>query len=474
MVERCRKDMMDLNVNFDNSIYVSGGGGMVVDVRVEHDITQSNTAAVNVDEQAQRYDQWIRAYYKHVYDLYMQLKKRRGDALRLHPDFHILTVRAVASVNQGIGPRVQLTYKQIPMEVYRIKFIVAFENTPHIGNKLSDVCGGKGVVCQIGEDDEMPVDEDGNLADIVMDPLSTINRMNPARLFEQYFNGAARDTWKNLCNKQLGVMPGLRRDEAYAIISGYSEERLLDAWEYLMGFYAIMGDVMRGWFTSSPKLDNCGVIGSDITAAQYLAEIVELGISVYYPTDNEVEIIDQVLQLEDKYPQTFAPVRYRGNSGRMHVTDVAFRIAPVYIILLEKTGDDWSAVSSSKRNQFGVPAKLTKQEKHTHPVRLQSSRGEGEAEVRTEEAYIGTQYCAEQSDRNNNPRTARMLVDSILDAHTPTNIENCVDRSKIAYGGARPLVIQNHLLMCMGTEFHWQPYEPINYTQAQPLVDDEQ
>ena len=72
----------------------------------------------------------------------MQLKKRRGDALRLHPDFHILTVRAVASVNQGVGPRVQLTYKQIPMEVYRIKFIVAFENTPHIGNKLSDVCGG--------------------------------------------------------------------------------------------------------------------------------------------------------------------------------------------------------------------------------------------------------------------------------------------------------------------------------------------
>ena len=315
----------------------------------------------------------------------------------------------------------------------------------------------------------MPRDEAGNVADIAMDPLSTINRMNPARLYEQYFNGARRDTHRDLCRRFLRVEPGMPCNEAYASISTLSEETLLDAWEHLMGFYAIMSPIQRGWFTSGSKLSMCGVIDGD-DAVRYLSEIVELGITIFYPTDNQVEIIDQVLELEDKYPQTYGPVTYKGNSGEIFTTKQPIRIAPVYVILLEKTGDDWSAVSSSKRNHFGVPAKLTKQEKYTRPVRLQTTRGEGESEVRNEIAYVGTRYCAENSDRNNNPKTARMVVDSILNSNEPSNIENCVDRNEIGFSGARPLVIQNHLLMCMGARFHYQPYVPYDYTQKQELT----
>lgn len=321
----------------------------------------------------------------------------------------------------------------------------------------------------------MPQDEAGNVCDIAMDPLSTINRMNPARLYEQYFNGARRDTWKHLCKTYLGVNPGTDANEAYESIKHLPENTLVDAWQYLMGFYAIMSPIQRGWFNSGSRINLCGVIPSDgevhsDSAVHYLADIVELGITIFYPTDNQVEPIDQVLELEDKYPQTYGPVTYKGNSGEIFTTKQPIRIAPVYVILLEKTGDDWSAVSSSKRNHFGVPAKLTKQEKHTRPVRLQTTRGEGESEVRNEIAYVGTRYCAENSDRNNNPKTARMVVDSILDSNEPSNIENCVDRTKIGFSGARPLVIQNHLLMCMGVRFHYQPYVPYDYTKTQELT----
>ena len=39
----------------------------------------------------------------------------------------------------------------------------------------------------------MPVDEEGNRADIVMDPNSRVNRMNIGGLTEQYINAASRE-----------------------------------------------------------------------------------------------------------------------------------------------------------------------------------------------------------------------------------------------------------------------------------------
>lgn len=142
VVERSRKDMMEFNANFDSTIYVPGKDGVVVDIRVEHDIAYSNMATSNVDEQAQRYDRWTRAYYRQIWSVYEKLKRKLGDKLKLAPEFHILTTRALAAITQGTGPHVQLTYKQIPMDTYRIRFVVRYLNTPHIGNKISDLSGG--------------------------------------------------------------------------------------------------------------------------------------------------------------------------------------------------------------------------------------------------------------------------------------------------------------------------------------------
>ena len=48
--------------------------------------------------------------------------------------------------------------------------------------------GNKGIVASILPDDEMPKTLDGKCAEIILNPLGVINRLNPAQLQEQYIN----------------------------------------------------------------------------------------------------------------------------------------------------------------------------------------------------------------------------------------------------------------------------------------------
>lgn len=73
-----------------------------------------------------------------------------------------------------------------------IVFTIKKENKPKIGDKFTNRYGGKGVLSMIVPKEEMPVIEEGPLkglhAQILLNPLGVINRMNPAQLFEQEIN----------------------------------------------------------------------------------------------------------------------------------------------------------------------------------------------------------------------------------------------------------------------------------------------
>ena len=46
----------------------------------------------------------------------------------------------------------------------------------------------KGVITLIEDDDKMPVNEYGERAEVLLNPLGVINRLNPAQLQEVYIN----------------------------------------------------------------------------------------------------------------------------------------------------------------------------------------------------------------------------------------------------------------------------------------------
>lgn len=48
-----------------------------------------------------------------------------------------------------------------------ITFVIEHLIVPTIGYKETDIHGGKGVICSVREDEDMPMDADGNRADLV-------------------------------------------------------------------------------------------------------------------------------------------------------------------------------------------------------------------------------------------------------------------------------------------------------------------
>jgi len=70
-----------------------------------------------------------------------------------------------------------------------------------VGDKIGNRHGNKGVISKIVPHEKMPRLEDGRNADIVINPLGTISRMNVAQLFELHIGMSVLDLKKELLNR---------------------------------------------------------------------------------------------------------------------------------------------------------------------------------------------------------------------------------------------------------------------------------
>ena len=453
VVEQSVYSTMEVDPDFDTTIYADGEGGVIRDIRINHDLNSWNHAERHMDKQAQKYDKSRRIFYQRIVDVWQKYNKRYHGNANITPEFHFLVREAESVVSEGRGQRVTKLYRQIQLDDYRVEFIIEYDNIPGIGNKLTDLHGGKGVVCQTAPREHMPVDADGNVADIAMDPNSTISRMNLGRLFEQHVNAASRDVHKRLCAIAGWKLGDKDEEIALATVQEMPAGQFDSMLQHLLRYYQLTSPRMYAWFTE-------GKIASSEAHQKYLAQILCRGVGLWMPTDNPVESEDLVAGIEAEYKPLFGPVSYVGNSGRRVMTKVPVRVAPVYIVLLEKVGDDWSAVPSGKLQHFGVLSQLTKVDKYAKPARQQAGRVGGEAEVRIFNNYLEQSFTAELFDRNNNPQTHKLYVNNLLKAPQVSNIANLVDRASNPFGGSKPMQLIAHLGECGGWRFEHTPFQP--------------
>lgn len=453
-IDQSVKDTMVVDENFDNTIYAGGPGGVVVDIKIHHDIARTNCADVHMDNQSQKYDNARRQFYQKIVNVWKRFYKERGEGLQITPEFQRLVVEALSVTNEGGSQKVSKLYRKAPLDDYRVEFTIEYNIVPGIGFKLTDLHGGKGVICQIGKSEEMPMDSQGNRADIVMDPNSTVSRMNLGRVYEMYVNSASRDTHKLICN-MLGIDPGTKNKTAVKILNeNRTAETFTNVWNILLGYYKIVSPKMYDWLSVDKTVYNPVNI-------EYMATIIEKGIYLYLPSDNQPESPVIVKQIQNSiYCPLYGPVTYRGNSGNVVTTKSSVRVASMYFVLLEKTGDDWAAVSTCKLSLFGVLSQLTKSDKFSKPSRCQPVRGSGEAEVRIFSSYADYRYTAETMDRNNSPKTHKYMVKGLISADVPTNIFNLVDRNIVPFGGSKPLNLVTHLATVGGWEFKYKDFKP--------------
>lgn len=305
----------------------------------------------------------------------------------------------------------------------------------------------------------MPVDEAGNRADIIMDRGARVSRSNLGGLLELHTNAASRDALKRI--RGMLDLPPLPWAQNFKPNSA-NHPNFEAAWSVLHRFIEIATPITAEEFRQ-PEFQKHRASYLDW---QLSAECIFL----HYQANNPRETRDLVTLLEAEFPSTYGPVSYTGYSGKPCVTKAKVRIGSMYVLLLEKTGDDWTAVSSGKWQSFGVLAPIVNRDKYAQPTRTQPIRATGETEARIKTAYPGPMYVAELLDRNNNFQTHNVVLDSILQAHKPSAIMNAIDRTIYPLGNSRPLQLVKHYLLCAGMEYEYTPHQA---NVATDLIDDE-
>lgn len=305
----------------------------------------------------------------------------------------------------------------------------------------------------------MPVDADGNRADIISGPDSVPGRMNLGRLYTPYFNAAARDVKRQVLD-EMGFGRFYDKKITVEDLETLPKDRYELGLSTLLKFYSIV----------SPRTywEYCNVLTEE-ERKQWLLMVFNEAPYLYIPIEADTEMVDgelkqtslfldeMVVEIEKHFKLTYGPVSYVGRSGKRVTTKNKFRIGPLYMMLLDKIADSWLSADIGKHSNFGILAAMNQGDKFSTPWRKTPPRSIGETEGRLYCMYGGREMIAEMMDRSGNIASQREIASQIIHADKPTAIERIVDREKIPLGNARPNQMLHHIFRCVGFDVVYEP-----------------
>lgn len=224
------------------------------------------------------------------------------------------------------------------------------------GSKITGRYGDKGVISEIREDDEMPFTEDGRVVDVIVNPLSCPNRLNPFQWIEVELTHAA---WI--------IVQQMKKLETH-------EER----WEMMLKFIKHFNE--RGEYDQLIKYYNSL---NEEEKDKFWESVYEDGIYINYPPMwEEKPALDKIDEIEKEF-NIERDQLYVKKYGRIIPIMHKVILGKKYMIKLKQTSEkNFSARSTGSLSQQGVPEKSNK--------------------IRTNEKLYSTTPIAIGRDENNN------------------------------------------------------------------------
>lgn len=450
------KDVRDFNPIFDKAVYVKSAGkeynfngmkepsGRVIDIKVYKSPKFKKDTYTGVAECVDKYVNALKQYYGDILEVYNELMKDhytkfKNNDLKLSNKLHRLIVEAL-SINNPDKYKISYTNRNEQLDLYRMVFTIEYLVPINIGYKISDKAGSKGVIVDIWDDIHMPVDKDGNRADIIMDGGSVVSRMNVSRMYEHYFNAMSRKTRLELRK----VIP------EHVPLDKYEPKALQHAWEIILGFLKLLGTEQYDVYKSITDINTIKEIVYEcvneevyilykVSSKKKAYEIVRESVgTIYEPTIDKISFIDKI-------------------TGELSFSQYPIMIAPIYTILLNKTPENFLSVSGAKTNHYGLPVGVGNNIRNRLPWRNSPVKTLSETEVRLYLSYVSRKGIIELKDRANSIPTHEKLYENILNAEQPTNIDVVVDRNKQPYGEDASLELINNIFNAAGICIDYVP-----------------
>ena len=301
----------------------------------------------------------------------------------------------------------------------------------------------KGVVCHFYEDDEAPVDENGNMADLIMDGVSASSaRMNPGRIFHANFGSIARDDRQRLINL-------FRERHGDDYLFRLSTKDVDEGIAYIRDLYSMINN------ESVMFID-----GLDHDQRhEFLVNVLEDWLNIFYPLNNDrpFSAIHEAVENSVHRPH-LGKIQYKDGLGRLVSSHEDIRIERSYFLLLDRNARDYSGVSSARVNTYMLPIKGGSYDKHRYPHSRTPIANVSETEGRIFISNAGPKLIAELMDLAANPTSHMAVIRNIYESPLAFDVNYSVDRSVIPYGKTKPALLFKHMFRSNGIGFEYKEY----------------
>lgn len=380
-----------MNVNTNDEIYY--GDGKLIDV----DIFINSNAELAQDN---GHRQQIIAYYNIIrdykYKVMIALERYVKDpTIRLTTEANTKYQNYKSYIDScnSINGENQITFVNSTgsFEFAFLKFTIGKSVCLSEGSKLTNRFGGKGVVCKISPDELMPIDEYGNRAEIILNPLGVIGRSNSGQLYEQELNFIASDVARQMREEKTTLQKYLLLQKFLSMVDKDN------------------GDEFKKYYAKIPIN----------MQEKYLNDIIEKGIYVrQHPFKNltfeemkklyiEFNVRPSKITVSVINPHTKKINKYKSKN--------AVVIGKEYIMVLKHTPESkLSSVSISDVNNISIPHKSTIKAKNlpfrNTPIKL----GEMEVNIainRVDPLKVNRLMAGNGNNLKHRERVARMLLE---------------------------------------------------------------
>ena len=452
-----KKDVQRYDPLFDKIIYAKHPGSYintrqgfkpvsrVADIKVWTCPKYKRDVYTETADMVDKYERALKRYHDDIVSVYEKISKDhymrfRNNDCNITERFNRQIIESMA-IARNENNKIGYSYRNEGLDLYRVNMLLENRgNSLVVGCKLSDKYGSKGVIVEVRPDEYMPytIDEFGNTvrADIIMDPLSVVSRMNVGRLYEHFFTGMSTKCKNHMIeavNKELDI-------------NKISDENVNKAFDILLGLLKIIGtEQYDGYLAVSDNME---------LKREIVDECINKEVYIYYSVSAVKKAWEIVEEVKGSiYYPTITPVYMKQKDGSIIEFDNPIRISKIYEIVLNKTAENFLAVSTAKVNHYGILTNTSTSVKYFSPYSDSAVKGMGETEARLFIAYVSVLFAAEIKDRSGSIGTHKHIYKNILDAAVPTNIKQVVDRTKVPYGDDVSIELLQHVFNSFGIAF---------------------
>lgn len=408
--------------------------------------------------QVDRYHNATLHYWREIVNFYQEHLKNEPITRELNTlvtqgiKFLIGHGQRIAHFDDGLGSRTELHgWNDRPVEFIQAVVTYRKKRKVSIGFKITDRNGAKGVISQISPLEEMPRDEYGNYADIVIDPTAVCARNNPSQLFETGINHISEIVKRRIVKEAETDM-----EQAFSTLLEYLND--------IRPNYARLVEETHPTLLDKKKL---------------LKWIKENFIVLHIPPFYNGLSLEHLGHLFKKWNAEPTHLRWiqRDENGQTIkvVSEQKSIIGKKYILCLQKIPHS-HAPGMAYVSHYGSPSEPPSSEKNKKPVSEKPVRF-GEDEVRITIGAVGWETTKRfTSLLGTSTRGAQELVYQAMTNETPTNIDRINLTNKELRDTDGNIAMYHHMMRIMGVDSLHTKVTPedMEYVENQILQDEEE